>query len=499
MAVTVGYRYYFGLHMGLCRGMVVNIPEIRVGDRAIFTGTTEEGGPLKYLSHEDTYIDKPDLFGGEEGEGGIQGQLRVFFGAADQVAHPDLLGMLGSPLPGYRNITTVFFDGMISAMNPYPKKWSFRVRTQGDPLNTGSIGLQPLIVVNNDTIPPDYLDPANIVGCNPVYMIFAALTNAVWGRGLPTYMIDGESFFNSAATLLEEKFGLCMKWTRRDGVDAFIQSVLDHVGATLYTDRSTGLLKIKLLRNDYDVETLPLFSQELGVCEITEATVVANGPLINEVKVVYRDPITNEDRIAVARNPAAVQSDGQAINSQTKQYPGIPTGDIAARVAQRDLKSMGAHLRRFTIKMNRIAWKVVPGQVFKIQDISRGITPVVVRVGAIEDGGLGQGGVTLRCVQDVFALPATTFSDTEPPRWQPPSNKPCLPNHAVFEMPYFLIARTLPAADFNLLGEEASFVGALCEKGQPLNIAYRIATRPDAPTIDDDPAEGYYCEGYTPP
>lgn len=79
---TSGYRYKFGIHMGICRGPVDEIVEIRVGDRTAWTGSVSANSLVP--------IDAPELFGGESGEGGVQGDLHVLMGGPTQVA-PDLL------------------------------------------------------------------------------------------------------------------------------------------------------------------------------------------------------------------------------------------------------------------------------------------------------------------------------------------------------------------------------------------------------------------------
>src|SRR5690606_34718934 len=107
-------------HMGIGRGPVDEIVQIDVGDRTAWSGSMTTSGQY--------FIDAPDLFGGEKKEGGIQGTFDLMMGEDDQEAAAGLVNMLGGPLPGYRQMCTAFFDGLISAMNPYPKKWSFRVR-----------------------------------------------------------------------------------------------------------------------------------------------------------------------------------------------------------------------------------------------------------------------------------------------------------------------------------------------------------------------------------
>lgn len=36
--VTIGYSYFLGLHMGLCRGTIDSLLEIKVGDRTAWSG-----------------------------------------------------------------------------------------------------------------------------------------------------------------------------------------------------------------------------------------------------------------------------------------------------------------------------------------------------------------------------------------------------------------------------------------------------------------------------
>lgn len=117
---TIGYKYYMGLHMGLCRGPVDAIRQIRVGDKVAWTGTV--------ASNTTIHIDKPDLFGGSEQEGGIVGDLTTLMGGRDQPRHAGLAAMLGGLVSAFRGVTTTFFDGLVCAMSPYPKEWSYLVQ-----------------------------------------------------------------------------------------------------------------------------------------------------------------------------------------------------------------------------------------------------------------------------------------------------------------------------------------------------------------------------------
>lgn len=74
---VVGYWYSFAILAGLCRGPVNEVIEVKAGDRTIWSGTADE--------NEVVTIDAPNVFGGEEKEGGVVGPLTIQMGAADQV------------------------------------------------------------------------------------------------------------------------------------------------------------------------------------------------------------------------------------------------------------------------------------------------------------------------------------------------------------------------------------------------------------------------------
>lgn len=124
--ITVGFRYYFDIQMGLCRGGLNDIAEIRVGDRTAWVGSS---GPSNTTINVDAY----NLFGGEAGEGGIQGTLHVMQGGPNQGSDDEplptgLKALYGALVPGFRGACTAFFSGIVGMLNPYPKPWKFRVR-----------------------------------------------------------------------------------------------------------------------------------------------------------------------------------------------------------------------------------------------------------------------------------------------------------------------------------------------------------------------------------
>jgi hypothetical protein len=348
--------------------------------------------------------------------------------------------------------------------------------------------------------PPSNADPSlrTIKAMNPAHIIYECLTNREWGRGLPRERFDDAIWRLAADQLWEEKFGLCIRWTRQQGISEFVKTILDHIGAVIYTDRKTSLIRLRLIRADYDRATVPLFDTTSGLLEINEAPVSAPGPMTNEVKVTYRDPITDEDRVVRAVNLATLRASGGEINSSSKNFPGLPTQELADRVAKRELRASSTTLRRFSLTFDRRASAIVPGGVIRIQDYARNIPDTVIRIATVDYGSPKDGKIKVQAVQDVFGLPVRGFAALPPPTWTPPNRQPCVGQMSVFELPYRSIYRRLTAAEFSFVPEEVGYIGVALAEGQPLNASYDIAVRPGLPVPEDTPSStGSYC-GYTP-
>lgn len=471
---TVGYKYFFGIHMGIGRGPVDEILEVQVGGKTAWQGSITDSG--------DTEIDAPQLFGGDQQEGGVAGTMSVMMGKPDQTAIGALVSMLGHALPGFRGMCTAFFNGTVCSNSPYPQAWTFRVRRSkkgwaddncwypdkatieltGDADDTG----------DSDTgvAPPN----TSIAAMNPAHIIYECLTNRQWGRGLPSTALNIPSFTTAADTLFDEGFGLCLRWTRTDTILSFAQSVVDHIGAVIYSDPQTALITLKLIRGDYDPNSLPVFDSSSGLVEIQEADVSALGPGVNQIQVQYTDALTGLTGTGSAQNLASLKATGGVFNSLVKQYPGIPNLDLANRVAQRELKTNAMPLRKFTLICDRRAWNIPPAGLIRIKDLQRGIGDMVLRVGRVEGGTLQDGKITITAVQDVFSFPLTSFIGIEPPKWVQPNTVPAIKRHETFEVPYFMLAANMSAADFAYVGKDDGYIGTVVEKPTPLSLNYQV-------------------------
>lgn len=98
------------------------------------------------------------------------------------------------------------------------------------------------------------------------------------------------------------------------------------------------------------------------------------------------------------------------INSTSREYKGVPTAELAQRLAQRDLRASSVNLRKFSITLDRRGRVIEPGSVFVVSDPSRGIPMTPVRAGSVQDGTLTNGEITINAVQDVFELPVQSWA-----------------------------------------------------------------------------------------
>lgn len=459
---TIGYRYFFSLHMGLGRGPVNEIAEIRVGDIPARTDPIrlDDGGKL-------VLIDKPELFGGEKKEGGIQGPMYCYNGAANQNLQPALASALGTlpsiaaslggDVPNFRGVVTLWFDGLVAAMNPYPKEWSFRVRryTAGWYDNDPWYPAKARVVLYSE-------NGGSIHAMNGAHMLYEINTNPEWGRGMPADLLDENSYVAAANQLCSEGLGLCIPWFRQENIKDFIPVIINHIGGVQYVDRETGKMTLRLIRGDYDPDDLPLFTPDTGLIDVIDDDASGEETSYNEIVIKGFDPTTKEDIMVRVHNLAAIQSQGEII-SNTIEYRGLATRDLCARVALRELK-VQMPLRKMSVVLDRRGWRIAPGMPFRISHPAKGINNMILRAGEVNDGTLTDGKVTVKSVQDIFGMPETSFITPPGTDWTPPSFVATPPSETrIYEVCWRDYYRVTTTADQDAVGVGASFVALLAK------------------------------------
>lgn len=317
----------------------------------------------------------------------------------------------------------------------------------------------------------------DIHAMNPAHIVYECATNQVWGRGLPVAMLDDTAFRSVADKLYSENFGLCIEWTRQEDIDTFVQNVIDHIGGAVYVDRQTGLLTMRLIRNDYDASTLTAYTFDNGILDITEDQTSSRDTMTNEIVVEFTDPVTDKTGSVRVQNLASFQSIG-AIVSQTIQYHGLATASMALKIAQRDLEFHSSQLRRLTLKMTRTAWRLAPGDVIKVNVPQRGVENMLLRVGEVTEAALTGEEITVKAVQDVFGLPDTTIVDPEPGHWVPPDRSArVITDRELTEMTWFDFSDSIPSTLLTDVTVDEGWIKVYAGRPSQSTIQYDLQTK----------------------
>lgn len=475
---VIGYRYYLGLHMAICHGPVKQLNRILVGKREVFVGTVASSSTIE--------IFKPDLFGGDKKEGGIVGVADIMFGDISQTENAYLQGQLGADIPAFRGIMSAVFregaftqtinipfgsetfdvpiytssggGGFIAAMSPYPKPWAFEV-----------------LDIPGGTLNPTKQD-INNGSANGAMIIYDTLTNADWGLGLPAVELDLASFVTVGDTLFDEGFGLSLIYASQSSAEEFVKQVLTLINAVLFTDRETGKFKLSLIRDDFDPETLPVFD-ETNISKLQSFERPAFAELVNEIVLTYRKRGDLKDTTITAQDLASIQAQ-EGIVSQTKDFTGVDSADIAAKIAVRELRQSSTPLARVVFKTNRAGWNVNPGDVIKLSWAAYGIEQVVLRVTEVDYGELANSEVRIDAVEDIFGLPANAYITPSETEWVEEVVDP-LPalSSVLMELPYYVMATTFTSGDFAAIVDTTTHVQMVARKPLQATFGMQLWTR----------------------
>lgn len=271
---------------------------------------------------------------------------------------------------------------------------------------------------------------------NPAHIIRECLTDTEWGMGYLEADLDDVSFRAAADRLHQEQMGMSLLWTKQTEIEEFIKEILKHINAVVRVNRRTGKFELKLIRDDFDEETL-LELNPGNIERLTDFSRPSFGELVNSVTVNYWDPITGGDASLTVQDIALAEAQRAVVNT-TLQYPGFTNNILAARVAERDLRTLSTPLVSCVIYTDNTAKDLGVGDVFKLVWPDYLIAGMVMRVTQIAYGNGRTNKIKITCTQDVFALPETVAFEPEPPVWEDPDVPP-IPAmiRLAKEMPYY--------------------------------------------------------------
>ena len=444
--------YYMSIHFGVATS-VDALLALYVNEKSAWEGS------VSGTAVQDISINRPDLFGGNKREGGLIGTVTYLPGAATQVMPETLaakFGLTSTTTPAFRGITSLFFHGGTGGGGIGPGFEGILSAFAFAQLGyAGQAGFQwssnnPIIAQSvwaTVRRAPKGIDPAKaMIGpdANPAHMIYECLTNSEWGMGASPASIDTDSFVTASDTLFDEEFGLSMIWTRQTTIETFVTEVLDHIEASIFVHPRTGLQTLRLIRNDYNPATLPVITPDNG--EMDDFQRKFPGEVVNEIVVTWTNPANEQEETVTVQNISAIERQGGQIVSDGRNYYGVRNSGLATNLATRDLRTASAPLATVSMRLLRVFWDVVPGDVVRLQWPSEGGEPpidLVMRVGQVDYGKPGSPYIQVALIQDVFSLTMPTVVVPPSTQWQDPATPPApMAAEQVVTLPYYMVTNT---------------------------------------------------------
>ena len=390
--------YFLSIHFGICSGPINAIKKIWISEKVAWEGNLTDTGVIN--------INRPDLFGGPQKEGGPVGNVHALFGKGDQLLEDSLASRIGgtpTSVPGYRGMGSLWFTGYQSASSGYGIEDFGEVTSYGGfKWGSNSPVIQSVWATVSRT--PIGLNPATAMigdNANPSHMIYECLSNSDWGMGAPSVAFNVASFEAAATTLFNENFGLSMMWTRQTEIENFVNEILDHIQAMVFVNPADGLLTIKLLRDDYDPETVREVNPDNAKLGNYERKMW--GETTNEIVVTWTNPENEQEETLTLQDLSNVAIQGSPAQG-SRNYYGVRNKELAERLAARDLRQTAYPLAIAEAKLDRRWWGILPGDVVRLEWPERNITGLYMRVRGADYGKIGSGEITVNLKEDIISL-----------------------------------------------------------------------------------------------
>lgn len=285
-------------------------------------------------------------------------------------------------------------------------------------------------------------------GANPAWIIEDVLTNPVWGMGIDPSILDWASFTLAEEILKNEEFGLCFVLTGQTTFESFLEEIKRHIDATIDVDRRTGKIRLTLIRGPESHPAgwpEPPAPIELGPDEIKRVETFKRPALLEQptVQVVtYRRLYQDDEGVwhagkdqssTIAHDTAGALTRG-VIAALPNDYPGVPNPQLAARIAQRDLRAVATPRATIEFTANPgVASELYAGGIVSITWPKYGLNQARFRVSSVDFGTLTNGEIRVIAAEDVFSFDAAAIEP--PPVPERPKPLPVPDTGIVFEAP----------------------------------------------------------------
>lgn len=361
----------------------------------------------------------------------------------------------GGPFDGFEAARAAFTTAFITGNSSY----TFYIEDTPLADNAGGLSIQVDLLEQNDA--------------NPAHIIYEALTNRLYGAGVAASNIDVASFEAAAATLFDEQFGLTFKWVLETSVQEFVNEVLDHIEAVLFVDPTTGLLTLKLIRQDYIVGNLRVVDPSSAQLDNFERPGI--GETVNEIQVTWTDPATEKDATTPAIQDLANIAAQGGVVSDSRNFYGVRSKELALKLGYRELFAASSPLATAELTLDRQHWDVVDGEAFVLDWPERGIVQLVMRVVDLDRGAPKRSPIRISAVEDVFGLDLAVF-ETPPDSLHVNTDElPSAIDHTqIMTLPFFMVANEIDPAVSSAIEFPDVFAGILAGQDGADTARYKL-------------------------
>lgn len=447
---TVGYKYYIGMDLALCLGPGVSIKRIWFGKDVAWSGAMSGEGTIN--------LNLPEFYGGEEKNGGIAGTIAFYGGALTQTQDAYLAAQIGPNVPRYNGICHAVFRDFYLGNSTSIEAINFEAQCFTNTLGLGAKAVMP-----------------NGLDMNPVEILYDLYVN-FWGRlGVDPGLLDTVNFTECANVVYDEGNGMSLEVAKANSGGDLTKEVIRQIGGILYQDIENAKIKLKLIRRDYDVATLPVLTPA-SVKEIKSYTKKLWDETYNQVRVKYTNRANEyKDATALWQDFANINMQ-QRVRSTDVSMPGVYVSETANIIAAREGSELNVPLFQCEFEANRTIQSLRPGDCFILSWPEYGLTGSVMRIRKFDAGELANGKIGVMCVQDEFSADDVVFAEPPPTQWTPPTLTPDpITVAAVFPAPYYF----QKAASDIVTGPTDALLWALARRPDAQSQAYNMQTSLD--------------------
>jgi hypothetical protein len=416
---TIGYKYYIGMDLAVCLGPNFTFRRLWAGNYELWNGClTECENVIK--------INLPNLFGGQDKAGGWTGFVALYCGSYDQnqdsylqkAIYPNNEGQV----PAYNGIAHMVlrgcYIGNTTSMQP--------IYIEGSCF-PDSLGLNGRHIMSNG------------LDMNPIAVLHHIFTDD-WGNlGIDPAKINVEQWREFALTVFNERNGMSLEVTNAAQAGDAVKEILAQVAATLYQNPATGLYDLIGLRNDYDIDLLPVLGPD-EISVVSDFNKILWSQTYNTVRVKYTDRNQKylPDVTALAQDFANIRYQNKVLPQEITMQ-GVYEPEVGNMIAARELSNINVPLYSTKLTLNRMGSALPPGAAFVFVWPEYGIERMVMRVRKLGLGTLENGEVSMDVVQDVFSVAEVIMSPPGTSPYIPPDTSPKpITTFDVFSLPYWL-------------------------------------------------------------